>query len=301
MIEVVDTGSPATWNKVHYKRIGSQTREMSDGEIETLRSKKPGLDFSAQKYKGSIDPALVLDFAQFLPTDNGQWTQLKAEHILKKLGVYETNAAGILFGDFTYRVAHYSASGDPLDQKEYRGLYTLLKENFIPNIQAWSRQQPMRLKKGTPVMEEEQPYAEVALREILVNAVAHSAYEQSRHEVTVRMHKNRIEISNHCAQKNTDFFIDKVFSEHHYLYNPLLMKTLRKAKISEALGSGKSKIFKSIIESGKREPLFSYTPMPNGYGQTSVTLYNEQPNKGFLKLLNEAQTARGGNTVLRRS
>lgn len=287
LIEVVHPKSITSWNKTYYKRVGSQTRPMSKGEVEELKIKSPGLDFSALEYKGPIDSALVLDFAQLLPSDNGHWTQLKPQEILQKLGIYKTNTSGILFGNFTYRVAHYAANGEPLDQNEGQGLYGLLKNNFIPHVQAWSRKQPMQLKKGTLIMEEEQPYAEVALRELLVNAVAHSAHEQSRHEMIVRLHPNRIEISNHCVEKNTYFVINKVFSTHYYLYNPLLMKTLRKAKISESLGPGKSKVFKSIIESGKRPPLFSYNKMPNDYGMLSVTLYNEQPNQNFLTLLTQ--------------
>ena len=40
-----------------------------------------------------------------------------------------------------------------------------------------------------------------------------------------------------------------------------------------------------MIESGKREPLFEYQKISDDYGVWTVTLYNEQPNENFLKLL----------------
>ena len=63
------------------------------------------------------------------------------------------------------------------------------------------------------------------------------------------------------------------------------MKILRMAGFSEELGTGKSKIFKYVIEDGKREPFFEYKEAPKHYGIWSVTLYNEKLNENILNFL----------------
>ena len=72
-----------------------------------------------------------------------------------------------------------------------------------------------------------------------------------------------------------------------------LMKVLRMANFSEELGTGKNKIFKYVIEDGKREPLFEYRKDSNNYGIWSVILYNEKLNENLLNLLERLKTQYG--------
>ena len=256
---------------------------MTPGEKQELELNRPGFDFSSFDYKSAINSSLVLDFAKFLK--NGEdWIKLSADNILSKLNIKNKNVSGILFGDFSFRVAHYNQESELIDQYEKQGLYSLLKEDFIQHIQSWTRVKGIRLIPGSLSVTEEKPYPDSVLREVLTNAVAHSAFEKKEREVKVELYKNRIKISNHCSAKSTAF-INKKFSQGHFSYNPFLMKILRKAKFSDELGTGKNKIFRHIIESGKREPLFEYQKISDDYGIWSVTIYNEQPNQNFLKLL----------------
>ena len=160
----------------------------------------------------------------------------------------------------------------------------MLKEDFIQHIQSWTRTKEISLIPGSLSITEEKPYPDSVLREVLVNAVAHSAFEKQEGEITVELYRNRIKVSNHCSAKATAF-ISKKFSQGHFSYNPFLMKILRKAKFSDEFGTGKNKIFKYMIESGRREPLFEYQKISDDYGIWSVIIYNEQPNKNFLRLL----------------
>lgn len=283
-IEIVDPGHPVSWNKKFYKRVGSQTTEMTSGEKKALELKRPCVDFSNFEYTGEINSALVLDFAKFLPEGNGDWTSLSADEILSKLSIANKNVSRILFGDFTFRLIHYTTEDEPLDQKEEKGLYRLLQDSFIDRIQSWTRSKPSTLKPGSLSIEEEQPYPNLVLREVLVNAVAHSAFEKQRREIKVELYKNRIKVSNHCSSE-VEQFIKKRFSKEQYSYNPFLMKILRTAKFSDELGTGKNKMFKIMIENGRREPVFEYQKISNDYGILSVTLYNEQPDTHFLNLL----------------
>ena len=283
-IEIVNPGYPVSWNEEFYKRVGSQTIKMTPGEKKALELQRPGIDFSNFEYTGKVNSSLVLDFAKFLPEGNGDWTALSANEILTKLSIVNKNVSRILFGDFTFRLIHYKTEDEPLDQKEEKGLYRLLQDSFIDRIQSWTRSKPSTLKSGSLSVEEEQPYPNLVLREILVNAVAHSAFEKQHREITVELYKNRIKVSNHCSSE-VEYFIKKRFSKAHSSHNPFLMKILRTAKFSDDLGTGKNKMFKIMIESGRREPVFEYQKTANDYGILSVTLYNEQPNAHFLNLL----------------
>ena len=295
LIEIIDPGHPVSWNNKFYKRMGAQTEEMSPGEKKALELKRPGLDFSNFKYKGKIDSSLVLDFANFLPESNGDWTALSADKILSKLDIKNKNVSGILFGDFTFRLVHYKSEDEPLDQKEETGLYRLLQDSFIEHLQSWTRSKALFLRPGSLSAVKEQPYPDLVLREVLVNAVAHSAFEKQHREIKVELYKNRIRISNHCSSEAKDF-INKKFSKEHFSHNPFLMKILRAAKFSDDLGTGKNKIFKIMIESGQREPVFEYQTKSNDYGVLSVTLYNEQPDKNFLALLERFKNMYRDNT-----
>ncbi len=284
LIEIINPQKRVSWSEKSYRRIGSRTVKMSPGQERELDIKRPGLDFSSFHYNKSINSGLVLDFARFLKNSNVHWTALTASNVLSKLNIKNKNVSGILFGDFTFRLIHYNEHSEVLDQKEEKGLYRLLQKEYIQHIQSWTREKPLALKPGSLSVMEEKPYPTRVLREILVNAVAHSTFEKQGRGVEVRLYKNRITVSNPCSAQAVAF-IKKRFSEEHFSHNPLLINILRKAQFSEELGTGKSKIFKTMIESGKREPLLEYQKLSDDYGIWSVTLYNEQPNIHFLKLL----------------
>ena len=295
LIEIVNPKAVVSWNGKFYKRVGSRTEEMTPGEKQELELKRPGLDFSSFNYEGKINSSLVLDFAKFLKNGNEDWMKLSADNVLSKLSIKDKNVSGILFGGFVFRVAHYNKESELTGQNEKEGLYSLLQEEFIQNIQSWTRTKGISLIPGSLSVTEEKPYPDSVLREVLVNAVAHSAFEKQEGEITVELYRNRIKISNHCSAKATAF-IKKKFSQGHFSYNPFLMKILRKAKFSDEFGTGKNKIFKHMIESGRREPLFEYQEISDNYGIWSVTIYNEQPNKNFLKLLKKFKILYGDNT-----
>ncbi len=284
LIEIINPNKRVSWNHESYHRIGSRTIKMSQGQKKDMDLNRPGLDFSSFNYNKSINSGLVLDFAQFLKNDNVYWTKITANNVLSKLNIKNKNVSGILFGEFTFRLIHYNENSEILDQQETENLYRLLQEGCIQHIQSWTREIPLTLKPGSLSVMEEKPYPDLVLRELLVNAVAHSTFEKQGIGVEVHLFKNRIVISNPCSA-TAEAFINKRFSVDHFSHNPLLIKILRKAQFSEELGSGKSKIFKTMIESGKKEPLFEYKKLSDDYGVWSVTLYNEQPDKNFLKLL----------------
>ena len=91
---------------------------MTPGQKQELELKRPGLDFSSFDYKGKINSSLVLDFAKFLKNGNEDWVKLSTDNVLSKLNVKDKNVSGILFGDFSFRVAHYNQESELTDQDE---------------------------------------------------------------------------------------------------------------------------------------------------------------------------------------
>lgn len=278
MIEVMSIDDLLLWDGQAYCLIGTHSHRMSEADKLKHTLALPGADFSKASYKGKIHSSLVMEYAEKL-TDKEQLngielSTLAASDVLNKLGIQQKNAAGVLFGDFKVRIAWYDMQGDIIEQQEKFGLYNILKDEFIAEIQTWTRKQGTLLKGNSLSASIEAPYPLKALREVLANAVAHSMYSKNEGDVVVELFPDRICISNNCSL-DAAFFVNKWLSNEHRPFNKLLMQVLRSAGISDELGSGKSRIFRLMIEAGKREPIIEFTEHGK-YGRWKVSLYNNQ-------------------------
>ena len=149
LIEIENPQDVVKWNGKAYYLIGTTNSEMKEDEVMALSLRLPGTDFSKSKYSGICNASLITTFAQKVTiiADDFQIdvNSMSPNNILRKLNIFETNTAGILFGDFPYRVVHFNEDGDILDQKSHKGLYNILSDTFIEELQSRSR------KKGTAV------------------------------------------------------------------------------------------------------------------------------------------------------
>jgi predicted HTH transcriptional regulator len=285
-IEILNPDDVVYWNHKAYKLIGTTSREMSPDEILGLSIKLPGADYSKLKYSGEINSALVIDFAGKLfeaKIIEEDLRKLSSEEILSKLQILHKKSSGILFGDMPVRVVHYDENSDILDQKEYKGLYSILSDNFIEFIQSWTRRQGTVLSGNSITAGEEMPYPLKSIRDSLANAVSHALYSKNNGEIRIELHNDRLAISNNCSLE-AKFFINKWFSKVNKSQNKLLMAVLRTAKITDELGTGKNRIFRNMIEAGKKEPLIEFINHGN-YGRWKITLYNNNDNENLLKLI----------------
>lgn len=64
------------------------------------------------------------------------------------------------------------------------------------------------------------------------------------------------------------------------------MNILRIPRITDEQGSGKIRVFRSMLEAGKREPVASFEDLGD-YGKWSVTLFNEESNVATKNLADE--------------
>lgn len=290
-LNIVNPGEVVTWNRRAYKLSGTVSQEMTPDEQLALSMRLPGEDYSRLKWSGAIDGALVLDFAKKIKEQNEEegaffpdLQNLSPAEVLSKLGIASTTAAGILFGNYKVRIVHYDKNEDILDQKEKLGTYNILSDSFIEQVQSWTRKEGTVLRGQTISSTEESPYPLPALREVLANAVAHALYARDQGNIVVELRPERITVLNNCSLESRAF-ANKWFSRDSSVKNKLLMNALRIAKITDELGSGKNRIFRKMIESGRREPVVEFTET-NRYGRWAVTLYNEEANANLKELIN---------------
>lgn len=287
-IEISNPQDVVKWNGKAYHLVGTTSSPMKEYEAMALSLRLPGTDFSKAKYEGSYDSALIIEFAQKAVQQSDELdfdiATTPPIDFLKKLNIDKTNAAGILFGEFSFRIVSFDADGDILDQRTKKGLYSILSDSFIEEIQSRSR------KKGTSVegsiaAQEDSPYPLKALREVFANAVAHALYQKNQGDIVVEIHPNRIVARNNCTLE-AKAFVDKWFSRIHKPVNKHLMNVLRIPRIADEQGSGKIRVFRMMLEEGKREPIIDFQVLGD-YARWSTTLFNEESNQELRKLAEE--------------
>jgi predicted HTH transcriptional regulator len=286
-IEVRNQGEVVKWSDIAYKLVGTTSTEMKPHEIMELSLKLPGADYSKAPYEGNTDPSLVTSFAQKVVEATADDFQIDVSatapnDILRKLNIFQTNAAGILFGNFKFRIAHFDENGDILDQQDKTGLFNILSDSFIEEIQSWTRRQGTAIRGNSIAAPEESPYPQRALREILANAVAHALYQKDKGNIVVELHPNRITVRNNCHLE-AKAFVNKWFSRINKVINKHLMNVLRAPRITDEQGSGKIRIFRYMLEAGKREPIIEFNDMGD-FGRWSISLYNDESNLLLKKL-----------------
>ena len=125
-----------------------------------------------------------------------------------------------------------------------------MTDDFISQIQAWTRKQGTIVEGNTASVKEENPYPPKVIRELLANAVAHALYQREKGGIIVDIYPNHLTVRNN-AMLEAKAFAKQWFAKKTFVKNKLLMMILRAAKITDELGSGKTRIFRLVIESGK--------------------------------------------------
>ncbi len=250
VLRYANPGSVVYWNKSAYKAAGTTIEVMTPEEVMQLTVALPGLtDYSAQMWSGPYDEEKARDFARTV-SEKRRGTPLETiggllpNLALQRIGIHNTNAHRILFGDTRYRIVKYTVDGNPLANDALSGLYTLLQPSFLREVQEWSKQQRSFASD---------PYPMKALKEGFANAVAHAAYFDSEGDVTVELFPDRVCISNLCV-KESEYFANKWFSRSHKTVNRVLMEALRLGGAVDELGRGKNLIFAESLRNGKKPP-----------------------------------------------
>src|SRR5262249_1133385 len=132
------------------------------------------------------------------------------EDVLRTLGLFERQAARLLFGRTSYRLVRYDDQQRPIANQKLDGLISLLFPEFIKRL--------CGVGHGH--------FSARALKEALANAVAHAAYFENDGEIMVEVFPDCIVVSNLCIKEST-YFANRWFSRSHKTVNGLLMEALR--------------------------------------------------------------------------
>ncbi|HAR41169.1 MAG TPA: hypothetical protein DCS07_00805 [Bdellovibrionales bacterium] len=287
-IFIKNPGEVTDWNGKAYKLSGTSSQPMSPEERISLTLKLPGEDFSKTPDLSPTNSSLVMEFAEKVKEAHpGEFPEdlsaLSSTDVLRRLKIFQTATAAILFGRYPVRIAYLDKDDEILSQETKRGAYSVLSDAFIETIQNWTRTQATSLRGNTTATSTEIPYPLKALREVLANAVAHAMYHRSEGDILIELRPKRISVSNSCG-KEARAFSKKWFARETHANNKLLMQSLRSAQIADELGSGKSRVFRLMVESGKREPIIEFSEFEFG-AKWSITLYNELENLPLLELV----------------
>lgn len=281
VIKIANPGAVVKWDHKAYKRAGTTSVEMKPDEVMELTIKLPGLtDFSKQQWDGPIDNDLVRAFSVRLREHGGDFfAELEesnnSRQLLISIKVKNTNTEGILFGDYQYRVVFYDINENPVKNLTRSGLYSLLTDEFISEIEKWAFPSCNVPKHAFPV---------TALKEGLANAVAHAAYFEHYGEIIIEIFKDKVIISNLCLPESI-YFANKWFSRSHKTVNGLLMETLRLVGRVDELGRGKNIIFVDSIKNGKKPPYVS-VEKAGRYARWRLCIYGGITNSIQLRLFN---------------
>lgn len=284
VVKVSNPGDVVYWADRAYQAAGTTLAELSPAEALKLRIRLPGLsDFSRQPAHAAPESELVRRFQDRViecgqPLEGALSAQEEPDAVIRALGLHGTQAERILFGDCSFRFVRYAAQGDPIRNERLPGVYTLLTDDFLRDLQDWARNE-------LGVVED--PFPERALREAMANAVAHAAYYESDGDVIIEQHPDRITIGNLCLREST-YFANRWFSRSHKTVNGLLMEALRVAGHVDELGRGKHLIFSESIRSGKTAPLV-VVERAGRYDRWKLTLYGGTQDVTALRLFDRCR------------
>jgi ATP-dependent DNA helicase RecG len=265
-------------------RVGNSTRRMSDYEIYSFVSSRTQPKFDAESIieatledldKGKLEEYLV---QQRKARPNAPYWSLPFEQILKQLrivteddGVRHPTLAGLLmFGVYPQRfeqqmvvvfLQYYGTTtmeeaptGERfLDNRKFEGTV----EEIIGNATAYVMSS---MRKGSlirGVLRKDVPeYPKVAVREAIVNAVAHRDYSQFARgsHIQVRMFADRLEVENPGGLYG-GVTIDNL-QEGQSTRNRLLMQLMEDMHLVENRGSGIDAILEAMQKKGLPSPVF---------------------------------------------
>ncbi|MFN8439159.1 MAG: ATP-binding protein [Caldilineaceae bacterium] len=130
----------------------------------------------------------------------------------------------------------------------------------------WEEMDKRAVVRGL-VREEQLEYPESAVREALVNAVAHRDYQMSGRSIEIRMYTDRMEIISPGGLP-AHITLDNIVEEH-YSRNPRLVNGLYQWGYIEELGLGIDRMIEDMVALGHPPPKFDAKPH-----LFTVTLYN---------------------------
>ncbi|KZX10326.1 RNA-binding domain-containing protein [Methanobrevibacter filiformis] len=271
LIQVEKSFRPISYNGKYYMRIGSTTREMPENELITFFQKWSNWDTLTNECGlNEIDETTLNKFIN-RGINNGRLNQISENDILtsklEQLGLYKdnklTNAAIMLFGKNPQK--HFPNA--IIRIARFEDEITIIGDKFIEgNLFNQIEEAEKEIKNNIKVKYEFDQdsfnrkdiwdYPIVAIREALINAIAHRDYFKNNVATQVKIFNNYIHIFN-IGGLPEGITIDQLKKPHASIpRNQLIIRILYRAGFIEELGTGIKRIIMSLKEEGMTDPEF---------------------------------------------
>jgi len=287
-------------------RSGTKNRPLSGKEIRHLASAKGTGEYEQEVVYGAtqadLDEKTIVEYAAKRRLRGPRGEKLSGTELLLDSGAIDaegkpTVAGLLLFGRNPQRLLPQSGavlvrfagteptSGEGLPgymrREEISGSLGQVIENLWNMI--WEEMRHESVISG--LKREERPeYPPFAVREAIVNAVAHRDYRLSGRRIEVRMFDDRMEIISPGGLPG-HITLDNIVEEH-FSRNPRIVKGLYYWGFIEELGLGIDRMIDEMVQAGHPPPQFEARPFT-----FKVTLRNvrERPVSKWAQKLNERQ------------
>lgn len=285
-------------------RRGVENAPATGDELERLLASRPVGEFELQPVPGAtrddLDEDIIDEYLERRQKRNPRQTILPKDKLLQQIGALTedrtpTVTGLLLFGKEPQFFMPQSravfvkfADTQPRGpegalgygrREEFTGALPLIIDRAWRVI--WEEMDKQAVVKGLQ-RQEQTEYPSTAVREALVNAVAHRDYRVTGRGIEIRMYTDRMEITSpgglpaHITLEN--------LVEEHYSRNPRLVNGLYQWGYIEELGLGIDRMIEDMVKAGHPPPKFECP----GHRFT-VILYNirdqakaEQPWEGSM-------------------
>ena len=270
-------------------RAGAENRPLGGQEIRQLAATKGTGDFEAETVPGAtredFSDEIIAEYLEKRSERQRRPITGPVETHLREIGALDeagdpTVAGLLLFGQhpslylpqaglvFVHFVGTEPRGRDGLAgygrREEINGPLPRLIEQAWKIL--WEEMRVEAVVKGLE-REERTEYPPFAVREALVNAVAHRDYRLRGRRIEIRMFDDRLEVTSPGGLPGY-ITLDNIVEEH-FSRNPRIVAGLFQWGYIEELGLGIDRMIEAMVEAGHPPPHFRATP----YSFT-VTLYN---------------------------
>lgn len=268
----------------YFHRKGTKNIVMHPRDLHQLLIQRGGISFETEIVSGAtlddIDWEKVDLYAKSISHNDGDRQQLLYRRgCLAMLNdtLYPTNAGILLFGKEAQRFIHGSeitavrfagnVMGDTFNRQDILGTLpdqirkaaTFLTDYLRKGVQL----------KSTMARQEEYEYPMEAVRELVVNAVAHRDYSIRGDGIRLFIFKDRMEI--HSAGRLPGPVTVANIKDERFSRNPVIVQILSDMGFIERLGYGVDRVIELMKSQSLREPEFSETS-----GGFRVVLHNQK-------------------------
>jgi ATP-dependent DNA helicase RecG len=262
-------------NRVMVRR-GAENIEADASEVDRLLAARPSGEYEVQTIAGALrddlDEDVIEAYLERRQQRNPRHTILPKDKLLQQIGALSedrvpTVSGMLLFGKEPQLFLPHSraifvkfADTGPRGPEGSFG-YGRREEFLGPLPQIidrawrviWEEMDKRAVVRGLQ-RQEETEYPSSAVREALVNAVAHRDYRLTGRSIEIRMYTDRMEITSPGGLP-AHITLDNIVEEH-YSRNPRLVNGLFQWGYIEELGLGVDRMIEDMVKAGHPPPVF---------------------------------------------